>query len=344
VSRGRVLGALVGLAISIGAGYFALRHVSLHAVWQALQEAQYWYLAPALAAMFLGVALRVQRWRAMFPRADRPTFAATFWALVLGLFANNVLPARLGELARMAALSRETGLRRTQVLTTIAVERVFDLAALGVIAAVTLPIAPSGSLRRNLAIATVVIFTALALLLLAIASSGIRALGARLVRRLPVLGGERGERTVGSLRAGIDSLRDKRTLGAVMGWSLASWISLSVSNWFVLSMFDTGAPWHAAVISMLATNLAMVVPSSAASIGVFEVAARASLTLYGVPAALALSFALVLHAVNVIPTLPAGAIALARVGLSGRELVSGSDDEESVAEDAVQPGARDAVR
>ena len=170
MSKGRVLGALVGLAISIGAGYFALRHVSLHAVWKALQEAHYWYLAPALAAMSLGVVLRVQRWRAMFPRAERPGFAATFWALVLGLFANNVLPARLGEIARMAALARETGLRRTQVLTTIAVERVFDLAALGLIAAVTLPLAPSGSLRRNLTIATIVIFAGFAILLAGVTS------------------------------------------------------------------------------------------------------------------------------------------------------------------------------
>ena len=55
------------------------------------------------------------------------------------------------------------------------------------------------------------------------------------------------------------------------------------------------------MLALLATNLAMVVPSSAASIGVFEVAAKASLTAYGVPAALALSFALVLHAVNILP-------------------------------------------
>ena len=80
----------------------------------------------------------------MFPADERPGFMPTFWALVLGLFANNVLPARLGEIARMAALSRETGLRRTQVLTTIVVERVFDLAALGLIAAVTLPFVPVG--------------------------------------------------------------------------------------------------------------------------------------------------------------------------------------------------------
>jgi uncharacterized protein (TIRG00374 family) len=343
MTRGRILGALLGLAISVGAGYLALRHVSLHAVRQALREAHYWYLIPAFLAMAAGVALRVQRWRAMFPKTSRPAFAPTFWAFVLGLFANNVLPARLGEVARMAALARETGLRRTQVLTTIVVERVFDLAALAVIAAVTLPLAPSGSLRRNLTLATIAIFAVLAVLLLTLASSHVRVLGVKLLHRLPVLGGDRGTRSIASLRAGIDSLRDRRSLAIVMGWSLASWIALSVSNYFVLSMFDTGAPWQAAVISMLATNLAMVVPSSAASIGVFEVAAKASLTLYGVPAGIALSFALVLHAVNVIPTLPLGAVALARVGLSGHELVTGSDDEPQV-EGPAETGASDAVR
>jgi uncharacterized protein (TIRG00374 family) len=330
MSRGRVLGALIGLAISIGAGWLALRHVSLHEVWRALQEAHYWYLIPAFVALSAGVLFRVARWRAMFPGPERPGFMPTFWALVLGLFANNVLPARLGEIARMAALSRETGLRRTQVITTIAVERVFDLAALGLIALVTLPLVPSGSLRRNLWIACAVIFVAVFGIMLGVASARARSLGERLVRRLPVIGGARGERTVASLRAGLDSLHDKRVLAIVMGWSLASWTALGVSNYFVLSMFDTGAPWHAAVLALLATNLAMVVPSSAASIGVFEVAARASLTAYGVPAALALSFGLVLHAVNIIPTLPLGAAALARVGLSGRELVSGPADETAV--------------
>ncbi|HEY1480780.1 MAG TPA: lysylphosphatidylglycerol synthase transmembrane domain-containing protein [Gaiellales bacterium] len=320
-------GALVGLAISIAAGWFALRHVSLHAVWHAVREAHYWYAIPAVAMVLAGISLRVERWRWMFSRDDRPGFAATFWALNIGLFANNVLPARLGEFARMAALSRETRLRRTHVLTTIAVERVFDVAALGVLGVLVLPLAPSGSLRRNLAIAVVVIFAALAAVLLALASRPLRALGERLILRLPVLGGERGTRTVASLRAGVDSLRDVRTLAIVMLWSLASWISLAVSNWFVLKMFDTGAPWHAAVLALIATNLAMIVPSSAASIGVFEVAARESLTAYGVPAALALSFALVLHAINILPTLPLGGAALARVGLSGRELVSGTADE-----------------
>ena len=45
------------------------------------------------------------------------------------------------------------------------------------------------------------------------------------------------------------------------------------------------------------------------------------------PASIALSFALVLQAINILPPLPVGAAALARVGLSGRELVAGPADE-----------------
>ena len=56
------------------------------------------------------------------------------------------------------------------------VERVFDLAALGLIAAVTLPLVPAGSLRRNLWIAVAVIFVVIAVILLGVASSRVRSL------------------------------------------------------------------------------------------------------------------------------------------------------------------------
>ncbi|MEO9174464.1 MAG: lysylphosphatidylglycerol synthase transmembrane domain-containing protein, partial [Gaiellales bacterium] len=155
----------------------------MHAVWHALRHAHYWWLAPAFVALGAAFVLRSERWRWMFPAEQRPGFVPTFWAFMLGLFANNVLPARLGEIGRMAALSRETGLRRTQVLTTIAVERVFDVAALALIGAVTVPLMPAGSLRRNLTIAIVVIFAALCCMLLALASRRVRRVVETIVRR-----------------------------------------------------------------------------------------------------------------------------------------------------------------
>ena len=113
-----------------------------------------------------------------------------------------------------------------------------------------------------------------------------------------------------------------------MGWSLAGWIALALSNYFVLSMFDTGAPWEAAVLALLATNLAMVVPSSAASIGVFEVAAKASLDRVR-RAGRARAELRARAACGEHPAVPfrSARSRSARVGLSGRELVSGPADE-----------------
>src|SRR4051795_13785626 len=70
-----------------------------------------WILAAVLVSV-LGVAMRSERWRALFPRASRPGHVPTFWASQIGLLANNVLPLRAGELVRTLALSRESGLRR----------------------------------------------------------------------------------------------------------------------------------------------------------------------------------------------------------------------------------------
>jgi uncharacterized membrane protein YbhN (UPF0104 family) len=144
----------------------------------------------------------------------------------------------------------------------------------------------------------------------------------RLIHRLPVLGGARAARTERSLALGLSPLRRASLAIPVALWSLGSWGVLGLSNWFVLQAFPpVHAPWHAAFLALVTTNLAQVVPSTAAALGVFEAAARAALTAYGVPAALALSYGLVLHAVNLIPYLVLGALALGRLGLTGRELL-----------------------
>ena len=54
----------------------------------------------------------------------------------------------------------------------------------------------------------------------------------------------------------------------------------------------------------------MILPSSPAAVGVFEGATVVVLSAYGVPASAALSYAIVLHALNVVPLL-AVAVALA---------------------------------
>jgi uncharacterized membrane protein YbhN (UPF0104 family) len=71
--------------------------------------------------------------------------------------------------------------------------------------------------------------------------------------------------------------------------------------WFLMLGFQLGLSPMAALLTVITTNLAMVIPSSPSGFGVFETATLVALGSYGVTDSRALSYALVLHAVNFIP-------------------------------------------
>ncbi len=270
------------------------------------------------------------RWRALFVDDDRRlvTPSVAFWTVVVGLCFNSLLPARAGELARVVALNHETGIPRTQALVGVVVERVLDVAALALLLLAALVLLPSDQLVDRLATAAVVILAATltAALLAARFRTALRAPAARLLRRVPVFGGVRTERTLESVARGSHGVLRLRVAGPAMGWTMLSWLGLAVSNWCCMQAFSREWPWHAALFVLIVTNLAMVVPATAGSIGVFEAATRLALAAYGVGASAALSYAIVLHALNLVPYLVLGAVALGRLGVRARDLTRSVDE------------------
>ena len=240
----------------------------------------------------------------------------TFWASQIGLLANNVLPLRAGELVRTLALCRESGLRRTAVLATVGVERVFDLA---VIAALQLAIAsqlPDAPVARR--------FTLLALAILALAAVVVAVLAVAPARRrrrrsaAPPAGAAHARRRA-------DRLAAHRARGAARPAARGRRPALDARLVARARRSRAGAccrpstshlPWHAALFLLVAVTFAQAVPASAGSVGVFELAARSALVAYGVPPAVALSAGLVLHAVSALPFIALGAVGMARLGVS----------------------------
>ena len=175
----RGFAAVAGIVVSVVFGWLAIRGLDFHEVRRAMGSADLAWILAAVVVSVLGVAMRSERWRALFPRESRPGHIPTFWASQIGLLANNVLPLRAGELVRTLALSRESGLRRTAVLATVGVERVFDLA---VIAALQLAIAsqlPDAPVAQR--------FTLLALAILAVAVVVVAVLAIAPARRIAAI-------------------------------------------------------------------------------------------------------------------------------------------------------------
>ena len=315
----RAFAAVAGVAVSVVFGWLAIRGLNFHEVRSAMGRARPAWILAAVVVSVLGVAMRSERWRALFPRASRPRPVPTFWASQVGLLANNVLPVRAGELVRVLALSRESGLRRTAVLATVGVERVFDLAVISLLQLAIATQLPHASVTRRFTLLAVAILAISALVVIVLALAPVRGTAGRLLLRLPVLR-TRGSVLIDSLRTGLSALRERELAAVALLWTLASWLVLAVSTWCVLQAFDLHLPWHAALFLLVAVTFAQAVPASAGSVGVFELAARSALVAYGVPPAVALSAGLVVHAVSALPFIALGAVGMARLGVSRAEL------------------------
>ena len=96
----------VALASTIGFGYLAIRDAHPDEVWDALQEANIWWVVPSFAVLAVAVAIRALRWQLLFQRETRPPYGATAASTIVGLAVNSLLPLRAGEAARVIALNR----------------------------------------------------------------------------------------------------------------------------------------------------------------------------------------------------------------------------------------------
>jgi uncharacterized membrane protein YbhN (UPF0104 family) len=132
----------------------------------------------------------------------------------------------------------------------------------------------------------------------------------RPLHRLPRLGAERIEAGAESVSQGLAGLRHPSIALPAAVWTVLSWVAVGVSAWFVLLGFDLGVSLSpvAGLFVLITINLALVLPSSPAAVGVFEAATLLALDAYGVDESRALSYALVLHALNFLPFVAIGLV------------------------------------
>jgi hypothetical protein len=311
-----VVSLVPAILITAGGIYFALRGIELDAVGESLAAGDYRTLPPALLLLALGVCLRVVRWQLLFSPATRPAFRPAAEALLIGHFFNNVLPARAGEIIRIVALHARSATSRAETLATIVVERTFDVLALLALFFATLAWLPHVSWVRAAAVLAIGISAALAAAVLALARYGGRPLRfvVRPLARLPFFSLVRVDTAADSLVRGVAALRDARMGLASFSLTVASWLVFSASFWLVAIGFDSELPPSAGILIVVATGLALALPSGPAALGVFEAAVVLALTAYGLSRSDALSAALVLHAFSVVPFLAAGAVVLVARG------------------------------
>ena len=305
----RPLAIAIGIAVSFGFGYVALSKISLDQVGTSLADAHYLWLVPATLLLLPIALLRAWRWKLLFNDPDSVPMTDSFAATNVGLMANNLLPQRVGEVPRVFALRRTTGISGFEIAATVIVERVLDVFILAVCGAALWPFFPDETWVRALGFLCVGLILASAALIVALAIFRER-LGDLLLKglkRLPFVTEDRAERMHLALVAGGAILLRPRQLAEVLAISALIWVIGALSIWVLFPAFDldlgASAPW----LILLANTFAIMLPSGPATLGFYEASVQVALIALGISASTALSYAVVLHAVNFFPVLLVGA-------------------------------------
>jgi phosphatidylinositol alpha-mannosyltransferase len=228
----------------------------------------------------------------------------------IGVLMSATLPARLGEPSRALIVARRLG-RARELLPVV----------LGTIVSQTLLNALALLLLGIVMVSTVDVFRENTGLIVA-ASAPVAAVLLVLVAPALARGGGRLRSTLGQVRAGLRVFRTPRLGLQATAAQLAAW-GLQWLSCFLLLValgLDGIAGLGAAAAVLFAVNVTAVLPATPSNLGVFQAACVAVLGAYGVGAADALAYGIVLQAVEIATAVVMGAPALVKEGLSWREV------------------------
>ncbi|MDX6225339.1 MAG: hypothetical protein QOE64_1715, partial [Frankiales bacterium] len=289
-------------------------------------------LALALVANFGSVALKTAVWKRAvdaLPGSPRPGYRGLLPAVFIGFLGNTVLAARLGEVARVAVVSRRLRAAGTPVPAaalagTLVAEQLALGAALlilGIGLTVTVVDLPAWALTSLVALGAVVISAVI-----------VAVFAGRIGGRVPVTMPRRLQRLAApaadALRASGHLSRDPRAMSAAIALGIASWALQILGIYWTLQAF--GLPHTAASASavFLISTLVGLFPLLPGNVGVFQVAVAGVLAAsFGVDAASGAAFGIGLQAVEVVLGAGLGAVFLLTEGLSLSDLRRGAGPE-----------------
>jgi uncharacterized protein (TIRG00374 family) len=322
-----------GVAVSLACLYFATRGTDWGAVGTLLAGARlHWVLLLLLSGVVVLYA-RALRWLVLLrPLGDVPLSAA--WsATVIGFGSGAVLPFRLGELVRPVLLARKTGMKMSAALSSIVLERIFDMLIVllcFLVVSFTQPV-PS-NMRRGAFVVAVGLVVALVIFRL-IQRDPARAerLIVRLTRPLPARLGRGLHDVAGSFLAGLGALSDGRTVLLVLWYSVYVWGAIALTFLFSLLALDVPAPLVSGALTVMVTVAAFVfLPQAPGFVGTWQAACVLALGFFGVSQDVAVGYSVLTWIAAMSTNVGLGGIWLAREDLSLSQLVRAADEQAAV--------------
>ncbi len=292
--------------------WLAFRSINTAALFEQIGQISYAWILFFIPSVLISHYLRAERWRLLLPKRNEDAYRSTLFAgVMLGYVVNNIIP-RLGELSRPVYVARKEAIKTGNLIGTIVAERFFDLFVLGLLTIFSIILfAGNPEVIENLFGVTSwswVHYSIIPAFFL------FTALGIWIFHTVIVYLDEKGNidnrllskviETVRSFSEGITSLKKVKNWPLFIVLTAGIWFGYVLMTYIPLYMLDLQSLYDItvtdAVVLTVVSSIGVSIPTPA-GIGSYHLLMQQALhILFGVDLVTALTFATVLHAVNVI--------------------------------------------
>ncbi len=310
-----------GFAVSIVLLYFSLRGIEFRQIWTTLGQTN--PLLAFLPLVFIATAICLSSFRWSKVAGSDVRFRETFTALLIGMFINNVLPARLGEVARGYVLSQKKKLSFTYAFSTVLLDRFFDLTGLLLMTLLSLLFFPRANLPQRVSQGIYVIIGLVAFCVFLMILLSRRSLANRLAARFAAV--ERsflaklGKRII-EIQENLSRIGSPLTIIFFVVISFCTWFSMSVALWVVTLALGIPVPFACIPFVCALLNMGIIIPSSPGYVGLYQFLLVYLLSIFGVPKYEGFTISILYHASWYIPYTIVGFLLLLREHLRIKDI------------------------
>lgn len=314
----------LGLIISAIFLWLAFRKVDFALVWEQVKTANLAYVALGIGAYFIALFLRTWRWKVLLRPMKSVSLVRLFPILSAGYMANNIYPARAGDLLRSVLLRKKEDVPISGSLATIIVEHLFD--GIAILALVLLNLGQLTRFAPNSQwvgiIETSAFWVGLIFGLILLVFIGMVLLPEKMrgfttwvinhlipsKLREPIGG------IIEKFTDGLRVLRSPFQSLLVMAQSVLIWVIEAGLYWGVMKAMGLELSFQSLLMVVGIVNLVLLVPAAPGGLGTFDAATKSMMELFGVSPENALSFALLLRVALWLPVTLVGAFFFVKEG------------------------------
>lgn len=310
----RVPHLIWGWAVAAGCLVWVFHDTELSQLAEHFRGIRWWWVLPAVACDIGSYCFEGIRWGRLLRPVGRLPLGRAVQAIYAGLFTNEVLPMRAGDMVQAYLGGRFIGSPFATVLPSLMVGAVIDglwvVFALGIVAEI-IPLPPTVvSIARWFAIILAMMGGVLCVMIA-------RRPRTMESRPLPTHVGWKGKvkTFLRQLVVGLGQMRPVPDLILAFAYSAGIVVLQGLSFWLIMKAYGLNIAFFAGAAVFFIVHISTAVPSAPSNIGSYQLVTVFGLQMFGIDKTQAAGFSIVVFVLLTLPFWIIGPVALARSGL-----------------------------